>query len=60
MATRTQRYPDGSAKAVVHDRITFHLRAGLRLATQAVAAAVGALFGTGTGDCNGTSPRVSA
>jgi hypothetical protein len=37
--------PDGSTKAVVHDRITFHLRAGLRLATPAVAAGVGALFG---------------
>jgi ligand-binding SRPBCC domain-containing protein len=35
---------DGAAKAVVHDRLTFQLRAGLRLATPVVAAGIGALF----------------
>lgn len=35
--------PDG-ATAVVRDRITFQLRAGLRLATPLVAAGIGALF----------------
>jgi ligand-binding SRPBCC domain-containing protein len=37
--------PDGAARAVVHDRVTFELRAGLRPATPVIAAGVGALFG---------------
>jgi ligand-binding SRPBCC domain-containing protein len=37
--------PDGSTKAVVHDRITFQLRAGLGLATPLIAAGITALFG---------------
>jgi ligand-binding SRPBCC domain-containing protein len=36
--------PDGATKAVVHDRLTFQLRTGLRLATPVVAAGIGALF----------------
>jgi len=36
--------PDGSTKTVVHDRLTFRLRAGLRFATPVVAAGIGALF----------------
>jgi ligand-binding SRPBCC domain-containing protein len=35
--------PDGG-KAIVRDRLTFQLRAGLRLATPVVAAGIGALF----------------
>jgi len=35
--------PDG-ATAIVRDRLTFQLRAGLRLATPVVAAGIGALF----------------
>jgi len=37
--------PDGDAKAVVRDRITFQLRAPLRPATPIVAAGLRALFG---------------
>jgi ligand-binding SRPBCC domain-containing protein len=37
--------PDGDAKAVVHDRITFQLRAPLRPLTPIVAAGLRALFG---------------
>jgi ligand-binding SRPBCC domain-containing protein len=37
--------PDGDAKAVVHDHITFELRAPLRPATPIVAAGLRALFG---------------
>ena len=37
--------PDGTTKAVVHDRITFQPRAGLRFATPVLAAGIGALFG---------------
>jgi ligand-binding SRPBCC domain-containing protein len=37
--------PDGDAKAVVHDRITFQLRAPLRPAAPVVAAGLRALFG---------------
>jgi len=37
--------PDGAAKAVVRDRITFQLRAPLRPATPIVAAGLRALFG---------------
>jgi ligand-binding SRPBCC domain-containing protein len=36
--------PEGDAKTVVHDRLTFRLRAALRLATPVVAAGIGALF----------------
>jgi ligand-binding SRPBCC domain-containing protein len=37
--------PDGDGKTVVRDRITFELRAPLRLATPVMAAGVRALFG---------------
>jgi ligand-binding SRPBCC domain-containing protein len=37
--------PDSNGKAVVRDRITFQLRAPLRLATPIVAAGLRALFG---------------
>jgi ligand-binding SRPBCC domain-containing protein len=37
--------PDGDAKTVVRDRLTFELRAPLRLLTPVIAAAVRALFG---------------
>jgi len=37
--------PDGDAKTVVRDRLTFELRAPLRLLTPIVAAGIGALFG---------------
>jgi ligand-binding SRPBCC domain-containing protein len=37
--------PDGNGKAVVHDRITFQLRAPLRPLTPIVAASLRALFG---------------
>jgi hypothetical protein len=37
--------PDGDAKAVVHDRITFLPRAWLRLVTPVLAVGIGALFG---------------
>jgi ligand-binding SRPBCC domain-containing protein len=37
--------PDGDGKAVVRDRITFELRAPLRLATPVVASGLRALFG---------------
>jgi ligand-binding SRPBCC domain-containing protein len=37
--------PDGDEKTVVRDRITFELRAPLRLATPAVATGLRALFG---------------
>jgi hypothetical protein len=37
--------PDGDTKAVVHDRITFQPRVGLRFATPVLAAGIGALFG---------------
>ena len=37
--------PDGDSKAIVRDRITFQLRAPLRLATPIVAAGLRALFG---------------
>jgi ligand-binding SRPBCC domain-containing protein len=37
--------PDGSTKAVVDDRITFQLRAGLGLARPLIAAGITALFG---------------
>lgn len=37
--------PDGDSKAVVHDRITFELRAPLRPATPIVAVGLRALFG---------------
>jgi len=36
--------PDGAKASVVHDRVSFRLRAGLRLSTPLVAAALGALF----------------
>jgi ligand-binding SRPBCC domain-containing protein len=36
--------PDGEAKTVVHDRLTFELRAPLRLLTPIIAAGIGALF----------------
>jgi ligand-binding SRPBCC domain-containing protein len=36
--------PDGAAKTVVHDRLTFELRKPLRLLTPLVAAGIGALF----------------
>jgi ligand-binding SRPBCC domain-containing protein len=36
--------PDDAATAIVHDRLTFQLRAGLRFATPIVAAGIGALF----------------
>jgi ligand-binding SRPBCC domain-containing protein len=50
MSMRTWRHqrtvtPDGEAKAVVRDRITFELRAPLRPATPIVAAGLRALFG---------------
>ena len=50
MSMRTWRHqrtvtPDGDAKAVVRDRITFELRAPLRPATPIVAAGLRALFG---------------
>jgi ligand-binding SRPBCC domain-containing protein len=50
MSMRTWRHqrsvtPDGDAKAVVRDRITFQLRAPLRPATPIVAAGLRALFG---------------
>jgi ligand-binding SRPBCC domain-containing protein len=50
MSMRTWRHqrsvtPDGDAKAVVHDHITFELRAPLRPATPIVAAGLRALFG---------------
>jgi ligand-binding SRPBCC domain-containing protein len=50
MSMRTWRHqrtvtPDGDAKAVVCDRITFELRAPLRPATPIVAAGLRALFG---------------
>jgi ligand-binding SRPBCC domain-containing protein len=37
--------PDGTTKAVVHDRITFQPRAWLRFATPVLEAGIGALFG---------------
>jgi ligand-binding SRPBCC domain-containing protein len=37
--------PDGDTKAVVHDRITFQPRVGLRFATPVLRAGIGALFG---------------
>ena len=37
--------PDGDAKTVVRDRLTFELRGPLRLLTPLVAAGIGALFG---------------
>jgi ligand-binding SRPBCC domain-containing protein len=37
--------PDGEAKTVVRDRLTFELRAPLGLLTPLIAAAIGALFG---------------
>jgi ligand-binding SRPBCC domain-containing protein len=50
LSMRTWRHqrtvtPDGEAKAVVRDRITFELRAPLRPATPIVAAGLRALFG---------------
>ena len=50
MSMRTWRHqrtvtPDGDAKAVVRDRITFQLRTPLRPATPIVAAGLRALFG---------------
>ena len=36
--------PDGAEASVVHDRVSFRLRAGLRLSTPLVAAGLGALF----------------
>ena len=36
--------PDGEAKTVVRDRLTFELRGSLRLLTPLVAAGIGALF----------------
>jgi hypothetical protein len=36
--------PDGDAKAIVRDRLTFQLRGPLRLLTPIVAAGIGALF----------------
>jgi ligand-binding SRPBCC domain-containing protein len=50
MSMRTWRHqrtvtPDGDAKAVVRDRITFQLRAPLRPATPIVAAGLRAFFG---------------
>jgi len=36
--------PDGAKASVVHDRVSFRLRAGLRLSTPLVAAGLGALF----------------
>lgn len=36
--------PDGDAKTVVHDRLTFELRTPLRVLTPVVAAGIGALF----------------
>jgi ligand-binding SRPBCC domain-containing protein len=36
--------PDGAARAMVHDRVTFRLRLPLRLAAPVVAAGIGALF----------------
>lgn len=36
---------DGDAKTVVRDRLTFELRAPLRLLTPIVATGIGALFG---------------
>ena len=37
--------PHDSTKAIVHDRITFQLRVGVRFARPVVAAGIGALFG---------------
>jgi ligand-binding SRPBCC domain-containing protein len=50
LSMRTWRHersltPDGDGKTVVRDRITFELRAPLRLATPVMAAGVRALFG---------------
>jgi ligand-binding SRPBCC domain-containing protein len=50
LSMRTWRHqrtvtPEGDAKAVVRDRITFELRAPLRPATAVVAAGLRALFG---------------
>jgi ligand-binding SRPBCC domain-containing protein len=36
--------PDDEGTTIVHDRVTFQLRAGLRFATPVVAAGIGALF----------------
>jgi ligand-binding SRPBCC domain-containing protein len=36
--------PDGAKASVVHDRVSFRLRAGLRLSTPLVAAGLGGLF----------------
>jgi ligand-binding SRPBCC domain-containing protein len=36
--------PDGGAKTVVRDRLTFELRAPLRVLTPVIAAGIGALF----------------
>jgi ligand-binding SRPBCC domain-containing protein len=36
--------PDGATASVVHDRVGFRLRAGLRLSTPLVAVGIGALF----------------
>ena len=36
--------PDGATASVVHDRVSFRMRAGLRLATPLVAVGIGALF----------------
>jgi ligand-binding SRPBCC domain-containing protein len=36
--------PDGTEASVVHDRVSFRLRAGLRFSTPLVAAGLGALF----------------
>ena len=37
--------PDGDSKSIVRDRVTFQLRAPLRLATPVIAAGIRALFG---------------